>query len=213
MSQQISLKEAERKAFSTTTNDGLWDIFLGCIFLMFAIAPLLSTSLGDFWSSVVFLPFWALAYLAIRLIRKYVVTPRVGYVNFGQARKTRLRKFTLVMVVVNATAILIGIVALVSFGSVPGIIYTFTLGLILLVGFSLAAYLLDFPRLYFYGLLVWLSLLVGEWLWAHGYASHHDFPITFGITAGIMILVGLVVFVRLLHDNPVPEEGIPSEGA
>ena len=68
MSQKISLKAAERKAFRTTYNDGLVDIFLGCFFLMFVIAPYLSASLGDFWSSAVFLPFWALVYLAIWLI-------------------------------------------------------------------------------------------------------------------------------------------------
>jgi hypothetical protein len=65
MSPQISLKEAERKVFKTTQNDGLWDIFLGCFLLIFVIAPYLSGTLGDLWSSVVFLPFWALVYLAI----------------------------------------------------------------------------------------------------------------------------------------------------
>ena len=213
MSQRISLKQAERKAFSTTINDGLWDILLGCFFLAFAITPFLSTSLGDFWGSVVFAPFWWLVFLVIRLIRKNVVTPRVGVVEFGQARKAKLRKFTVVMLVANVIAFILGLVAAMSFGRVPGQIYTITLGLILLIGFSIAAYFLDFSRLYFYGLLVGLSFLVGEWLWARGYASHHGFPITFGTTAGIMILVGLAVFVRLLRDNPVPIAGVPSEEA
>ena len=77
------------------------------------------------------------------------------------------------------------------------------------MGFSIAAYFLNFNRLYVYGLLVGFSPMVGEWLWTHGYATDHGFPITFGASAGIMILVGLAVFVRLLHDNPVPTEGIP----
>jgi MFS family permease len=213
MSQQISLKEAERKAFRATYNDGLWDIFLGCFFLMFAIGPFLSPSLGVFWSSAVFLPFWGLVFLVIWLIRKRVVTPRIGVVKFGQARKTRLRKLTVVMLVANVIAFILGLVAAMSFGRVPGQTYTITLGLILLIGFSIAAYFLDFSRLYFYGLLVGLSFLIGEWLWVHGYASHHGFPITFGTTAAIMILVGLAVFVRLLRDHPVPIEGIPSEKA
>lgn len=51
--------------------------------------------------------------------------------------------------------------------------------------------------------------MIGEWLWTQGYATHHGFPITFGISAGIMILVGLAVFVRLLRDNPVPTNEIP----
>jgi hypothetical protein len=213
MSQQVSLKGAERKVFSTAINDGLWDILLGCFFLMLAIGPLLSTSLGDFGASVVFLPFWLLAFLIVRWLRKHVVAPRVGVVKFGQARKTRLRKFTVVMLVINVIAFILGLVATITFGRVAGQIYTTTFGLILLIGFSVAAYFLDFGRLYFYGLLVGLSFLVGEWLWARGYASHHGFPITFGATSGMMILVGLVVFVRLLRNNPVPIAGIPSEEA
>ena len=213
MSQKISLKEAERKAFRTTYNDGLWDIFLGCFFLIFVIAPFLSTSLGDFWSSAVFVPFWGLVFLVIRLIRKHVVTPRVGVVSLGLARKTKLAKFTVVMLAVNVIAFILGLVAAFGFGKAPGQIYSITLGMIVLIGFSIAAYFLDFNRLYAYGLLVGVSPLVGEWLWTQGYATHHGFPITFGTAAGIMILVGLSVFVRLLRDHPVPQEGIPFEEA
>jgi hypothetical protein len=213
MSHQISLKEAERKVFSTAVNDGLWDILLGCFFLIFAVAPFLSAGLGDFWSSVVFLPFWGLVFLIVWLLRRHVVTPRVGVVKFGRARKTKLTQFTVVMLVANVIAFILGLVAALSFGRVPGQIYTMALGLLFLLGFSVAAYFLDFSRLYVYGLLVGLSFLVGEWLWARGLASHHGFPITFGTTAGIMILVGLAVFVRLLRRNPIPIEGIPPGGA
>jgi hypothetical protein len=211
VSQKISLKEAERKAFRTTLNDGLVDIFLGCFLLMCVISLYLSDSLGDFWSSAVFLPFLALVYLAIWLIRRYVVTPRIGMVKFGQARKAKLAKFTVVMLVINVVALILGSVAALSFGSVPGQMISILFGLILLMGFSIAAYFLHFNRLYIYGLLVGLSPLIGEWLWTHGYATHHGFPITFGTSSGIMILVGLAVFIRLLHNNPVPIQGIPSE--
>jgi hypothetical protein len=207
MSQQISLREAERKVFRTAYNDGLWDIFLGCYFLMFVIALFLSPSLGDFWSSAVLLPLWGLVYLVIWLIRKYVVKPRVGVVKFSQVRKAKLMRFNFVMLIVNVIALVLGIVAAMTFGRVPGQMYSIAFGMILLMGFSIAAYFLDFSRLYIYGLLVGFSPLVGEWLWSRGYATHHGFPITFGIAAGIMILVGLVVFIRLLHDNPVPTEG------
>jgi hypothetical protein len=213
MSEKISLKEAERKAFRTRFDDGLWDVFLGCFFLMFGVAPFLSTSLGDFWSSVVFLPFWALVYLALVLIRKHMVTPRIGVVKFGRARIVKLGKFTAVMLATNVIVFILGLVAAVNFGRIPGQMLSIFFGLVLLMGFSIAAYFLDFNRLYIYGLLVGLSPVVGEWLWSHGYATHHGFPLTFGTSAGIMIVVGLVVFVRLLHDNPVPIEGIPSEEA
>jgi MFS family permease len=213
MAQQISLREAERRAFRTTYNDGLWDIYLGCFFLMFVIGPYLSPSLGDLWSSAVFLPFWVLAYLAIWLIRKHVVTPRVGVAKFGQARKAKLMKLSLVMLVFNVIAFILGLVAATSLNVVPGQIFSVFIGLLLLTGFSIAAYFLDFNRLYLYGLLVGFSPLVGEWLWTNGYAAHHGFPIAFGTASSIMILVGLVVFIRLLHDNPFPVEGSPSRDA
>ncbi len=213
MSQQISLKEAEQKVFRTRYNDGLWDIFMGCFFLMFGLALYLSPILGDFWSSVALLPFWALLFLGIWLIRKYVVTPRIGSVKFGPARKVKLMRFNVVMLIVNFIALLLGIAAAMSFGRVPGQMFSVGLGMILLMGFSMAAYFLDFTRLYTYGLLVGFSPLLGEWLWNQGLASHHGFPITFGVSAGIMIIVGLTVFVRLLRNNPVPTEGTPSEEA
>lgn len=211
MSQPISLKDAERKVFRTRYNDGLWDIFLGCIFLTFVIALYLSLILGDIWSSVAQLPFWALSYLAIWLIRKYVVTPRIGRVTFGQARKAKLAKFTFVMIIMNIIALILGVIAALSFGSIPGQITSIIFGMTLLLGFSLAAFFLGFNRLYIYGLLVGLSPPVGEWLWTHGYATHHGFPITFGTSAGIMIITGFAIFVSFIRDNPVLIDAIPSD--
>jgi len=204
MSRTLSLREAERRAFTIAFDDGLWDIFLGCFFLEFAIAPFLSENLGDFWSSVIFLPFWGLVYLAIWMIRKYIVKPRIGSVKFGPARTAKLKKFTSVMLLINIVVLVLGVIAVLSFGVVSSQIYPIIFGLTLLIGFSLAAYFLDFPRLYIYGLLLACSPLVGEWVYTYRNASHHGFPITFGVTCSIMILTGLIVFIRFLHNNPIP---------
>jgi hypothetical protein len=89
----------------------------------------------------------------------------------------------------------------------------FGIGAMFLIGFSIAAYFLDIGRYYVYGLLAGLAPVVGEWLWIHGYSANHGFPVAFGVTAAIIILVGLAVFIRLLHDNPLPTEAIPPEEA
>lgn len=213
MSQQISLKEAEKKAFRTTYNDGLWDILLGCFLLIFVIAPFLSSRMGDFWSSAIFVPFWWSVYVVVRLIRKRVVRPRIGAATFGRARRTKLMKFSIVMLVMNIAALTLGILTAVNLGKISGPATSIMFGLILLVALSIAAYFLDFSRLYVYGLLIGISPVIGEWLFKHGNASHHGFPVTFGTTAGIMFLVGLVMFMRMLRNNPLPIEGFPSEEA
>jgi hypothetical protein len=164
--------------------------------------------MGDFWSSAVFLPLWLAVYLIIRAVRKNVVAPRIGEVEFAPARKTRLKKFSVVMLVINVIAFILGLVAALRFRSLPVGGPTAIIGLILLIGFSTAAYFLDFPRLYFYGLLGALAPLVGEWLYQNMGASHHGFPIVFGITAGVMILTGLVTFIRFLQNNPLPAEDV-----
>lgn len=211
MSQQISLKEAERKAFKTKVDDGLWDILLGSYFLMFVIAIYLSPSLGDFWSSAIFIPGLGLVYLVIWVIRKYIVTPRIGRVKFGRGRQARLMRFTMVMLAINIIAFILGIVASLTFGKFPGQAFTAFFGLMLLMAFSIGAYFLDIVRFYIYGLLVGLGPMLGEWLWNQGYVAHHGIPIIFGSAAGIMIIVGLVVFFRLIHDNPVLEDGLSVE--
>ena len=205
MSQRISLKDAERKVFQSTFADGLWDVFIGCSFpLQLTIAPLLSVSMGDFWSSAIFLPFWGTIYLVIWLVRKKVVKPRIGRVEFGATRIKRLKKFTIMMLIVNVIAFILGIVAALGFGRLPTPGPSLTMGLTLLIGFSTAAYFLDFPRLYIYGLLGALAPLIGEWLYQNMGASHHGFPIVFGTLAGVMVLTGLVTFIRFLRNNPLP---------
>lgn len=72
----------------------------------------------------------------------------------------------------------------------------------MLVFFSAAAFILDIPRLYLYGLMLFIAPPIGEWLYQNQGASHHGFPIVFGFSAGVMILTGLVLFIRLLIIMP-----------
>jgi len=210
MSGKISLRDAEQKAFRMRYDDGLWDVLLGCVFLMFPFAIQLGPTLGDFWSSAAILPFWALAWLAVWLIRKHVVRPRIGTMRPGPMRVAKLTRFTVVMLIANAGALVLGLVTAMNVGRVPGLVTGIVFGMMLLAGCSLAAYFLGFSRLYVYGLLLGLCPPVGEWLWAIGLAAHHGFPLTFGTAAGVIILVGLVIFLRLLHNNPAQPESLPS---
>jgi hypothetical protein len=212
VSNRISLKETERKVFKSAFQDGLVDVSIGCVILMFAIAPFLSPYLGDFWSSAVFLPFWAIVFPGIWLVRKYIVKPRAGTVKYGSWRKTRMIRFNVLMLTFGIFAFALGILSAVEFDAVPGWTHTARFSLILLIAFTLAGYFLNFPRLYLYGVLLALAPMIGELLYVHLDVPHHGYPVVFGAAAGLMIGTGLVLFVRLLRDHPLqPHQAGPQE--
>ena len=150
MSSKISLKSLEKKVFKRSFQDGTVDIQIGCLFLMLAIAPNLSIYMGDFWASAVFLPFFAVVYLLLRSIKRKYIQPRIGVVEYGSYRKSRLKRMTLVMLVFNLAALLLGIFSFLNFSTTPGWMVAAFYSILVLMGFSLAGYLLEFPRLYLY---------------------------------------------------------------
>ena len=198
------LRAEERSAYRAATDTGLWDILISSVVALFAIAPLLSTKLGDFWSSAVFIPVWVLVYLGIRLIKDRLVTPRIGEVRWGSARKSRLKKLGTAMLVVNVLALGLGALAYLATERGYSGLWAMPVpfGLIVLVLFSLLAYAVSIPRFFIYGLLLAASPLIGELLYRQGLASHHGFPIVFGIAAVAIALVGLIRLGRILKMRP-----------
>jgi hypothetical protein len=205
MSQNKTLEAADRKVFTTYFDDGLLDIFLAAFALMFVIGLFLSVPLGDFWSSAVFLPFLGVVYLILRTIRRRVVTPRIGSVEWGVMRIKKLRKGTIIMLVLNVIFLALGFVAyLMPIGT--GLFISIEFGAVMLIFFSTVGYFFDFNFLYVYGLLFALAMPVGEWLYQTAGFSHHGFPVVFGTIAGIMFVRGLVKFLIFLKNNPYSAE-------
>ncbi|MBC8504741.1 MAG: hypothetical protein ISR58_20525 [Anaerolineales bacterium] len=206
MTQQLNLRDAERKAFGMTFQDGLWDIFLGLIISQFAIVPLLTDlGWGDFWSSMVVLPIYLLALWGMRYLKKFITTPRVGLVNYHQERKSKIRKITLITTATLLSGLGFGIVFFYS-DAPDGSFFPAAFSIVAMVVFGGGAYFLDFPRLIIYGLLTALSPIIGQLLWINYGAAHHGFPITFGISAAVMIIVGVFMFIRFLQRYPHPTE-------
>lgn len=219
MSQFMSLKEAEKKAFRTVFQDGLWDIYLGLLLstagLGFLVAGGSRSELPGILAVLVFVCLFLLAFWAAK---KYVTTPRVGLVKFGPKRKARIRNVRVVLFL----SALAG-VAMFFFGlspgpsGVPGWATNIPLAAYVWAGqaivvFAIGAYLLDVPRFYFYGVLYALPFPAAIALDENGIVSHNvAFPLSYGVSAGIIVLIGLVLFVRFLNDYPLPPE--PQLGA
>lgn len=192
------LKSIERSTYRAAMDSGLWDFLLASVVAMLSIAPLLSVHLGDFWSSVVFLPVFVAVLVAIRIIQNRVIEPRIGFVEFARPRRQRMLAFVVMMLVVNVVALVAGLVAAARAPVMDGSIVSFTMSMVILVGFTLASFFLEIPRVFFYGLLLAAAPLVGEALFVRGYASHHGFPIVFGVCSLVILVSGTVRFLRFL---------------
>jgi len=217
MSSQINLKEIERKAFRSTYQDGLWDLYHGLIVVCMSIFVYRPAE-GYSPTNIV------LAVLGVLLARslfwagkKFITLPRMGQVRFGAARKRK--KTTLAIILGVVVLIQVGMVGLTTLGwlnhevaaKINGFLKAGDLmllvvaaigSLILGVSMILIAYFSDFPRGYYIAVMMSLAVFLMIYL------NQPVYPIMIG---GLIILPGLVLFVRFLEKYPLPREEAPHE--
>jgi hypothetical protein len=208
MSQQIDLKERERQAFRSTFQDGLWDIYLGLLFLAFGFAPIYNwLGMSEAEDMVFHLVYVLVIFLILWLGKRYITVPRLGLVKFGPARRRRIIETRVVL----TGSVLLGLAVYVLFATGNKLdldLILLVFGANILIVFGAMAYFLDFDRLYIYAVLYALSLPGGPLLENH--AGLPDAGNTFFLSAGLTLIVGIVLFVRFLRDYPLPpDEEVP----
>ena len=212
MSQNLDLKALERKAFSSTYQDGLWDITLGLIVIGMAIFVYRPEqgygALNIIWMMVTCL----VANLILWVGKRFITVPRIGQVRFGEIR----RKKALTLAIILAVFVLVqgGVVLLTALGwrnpelgaKISSILNAGNMERLavatvgsLFVGppFILIAYFSDFLRGYYIAILmalaVFLMILFNQ-------------PIYPLILGGLILVPGLVLFVQFLHQHPLPSQ-------
>ena len=211
MKQEFDLNELERQAYRSNFADGLWDIFLGCMLLQTALG---ATLYRLDWSPVailaVMLGFVLIVLALFTYAKKHVIMPRMGMVMFGEARKAKNKKLSFVLSLTILLGVLAFLIAIAAYFAVdrgattnmtPAIFVPFALFAALsVVIFSVAAYLIDYPRAYlygwFFGLSMPLNILLDELFGI-------SLPLATALFSAVMILVGLVLFVRFLQTHPI----------
>ncbi len=195
------LNRVERSVFRAAADTGLWDVLIASFVAQWAVAPLLSRALGDFWSSAVFVPVWVAVYVVLRAVQSRVVAPRIGVVRLGAARRRRLGRFGVGMAVVCVLALAAGIVAALRSSSL-GLLRLVPV-VVVLLGSATAAYVLATPRYFVYGVLFAAAPFAGEWLFRRGYVSNHGYPAAFGFIAAVIFIVGIArLSWRLARTRP-----------
>lgn len=206
MVKEMRLNQYEKRTYRMVHQDGLIDISAAVFIAGFAFVPLLNDLIqDDFWSSMLLLPVYFLVLWLYRLGKKNITAPRIGVIRYSMQRKS---KSSLVLL---TTSILLGL-ALIT-GALfatrqPGNPWLFSLLLsgFVLIGFNVAAMLMDLLRFSLYGVLMAAAGPIGEWLWNQYGISHHGIPLTYGLTAAIILVIGIILFIRFLQKYQIPEE-------
>ena len=169
MTKEPNLKEIERKAYMSYHQDGLLDIFAGFYILAFGLG-IFTTIIWDYSFGLiipgaliaVFLPIWIAA-------KRQITMPRIGYVNFGIRGVNKITAIFIGMMVVGLGAFFVFTLTSAQSGARQWLDLIFQNGM-LLVGFGslavciLFGYSMGLKRLYAYGLIAAVSLVIGHFL-------------------------------------------------
>jgi len=212
MNDEMILKELEKKTWIATLQDGFWDIYFGFIVMGLGLAPLgrffgLPETLG-----VLLLVFsWDMAAgLVLILGKRYISTPRIGFVKFGQIRKKRNRLLAVFLGINVGLTIIIFIFTLLGMFqmSLPGYMVMLFIGLLFITTpFSFIAYFIQLKRIYLYALLGGFGLFFSELLNPILGAPYNNI-IVFVPYGGIIILFGSIILIHFIRKYPLGKEEV-----
>jgi len=158
-------QQIERRVFTSFFQAGIIEAFTGIILLQLGFPALFSRSgFGDMESALLTLPIAVILLIAVFLVRKFVVVPRLGHVKFLPERRRKLSKLMIVPILTLIAGAIAGYIFAENaplrhafVGQIPFI-------LIPIIVFSAAAYFLDMKRLYVHGAIVGLVFPLGKYL-------------------------------------------------
>lgn len=202
MATNIDLKELEKKAYKSTFQDGLWDIYFGILVLGWGLSAFVNHEL-DVPKASVFVITPILAFLVLWVGKTILTIPRMGLVQFGEKRKKAAQKLLILGLVVFIIAISFYILTISRL--LPQLqnkyLSAFKIGAFFIVVLWLIAYYLDFSRLFYFAVLFALCFPLAE-LFYNYFGTPLDELLTFGITGLVILTVGLINLIRFLQKYP-----------
>ena len=207
MTQEINLKELEKKAWTSTFEGGIPDIGIGLILVVAMICQIFNEN------SPYLYPLFIVPALFMIVAVKYIAVPRIGLVKFSKERNRKINRFIFIM-----TTLLIFLVTLTLTAgkwflpelSITQIINNngaIIVGAIVFIIPCSVAYFLNWDRMYLYAVLYTLSFALNEITIADtGVIASGAYA---WLISGMMItVVGVVYLVRFLRRYPLPEKEV-----
>ena len=209
MTEKVDLKELEKKAWRSTFQDGLWDIYFGLLFMGMGIYTIPQLfGIEDTLSLIMLLMIWQFSSFGFFFIgKKKITVPRIGFVKFGKKRtikRVKLTIFLCFMVVLNVIFLFLPFSGLdIRLDAFTTMLIIGTLFMILPI--SVVAYFLQFDRLYVIAVMGGLGLSIAELL-RPIVGSPLNSIFTFSSIGGIITMWGIVIFIQFLKEYPSPKK-------
>jgi hypothetical protein len=213
MTTQLNLKEIEKRAFRSTYQDGLWDIYYGLVVVFMAIFIYLPETGYSALNIIVAMGGILISFFLFRLSKRYITVPRLGAVSFGEIRRKKKRTmaiiggvFVLVQIVL-VTITTFGLVNPVAGSALDKVLGDQSKSLLivasiasLIVGSAMMVmtYFTDFGRGYYISILMALAVFLMIFL------NRPWLPIVIGM---LIIIPGVVLLIRFLKRYPIIKEG------
>jgi hypothetical protein len=202
MTQEMNLKEMERKTWTAYFDDGILDITAGLFVLAFGIGM---TTRYTYLTALS----WMVIFL-FAAAKKSITVPRAGLVKFSPERERRMKKETLFYVVFFTITAFIGLGFFIAMAigipqsvkTIVGELALVTYELIIAAGLCFVAYWKQIKRFYAYAGITLVIIVVGLFI---DMPEVNPLTITgyqFFTTGIIILFTGLFVLARFLRRYP-----------
>ena len=196
MSYELDLKEIERQVYLSYSEDGLVDIAIGVVIMVWGIMLLFEPTGLIGLLGILGMGIWFLG-------KRFITIPRTGMIQPDQKIERRLTNLAIFMLVLGSIAFL-GILISRLVGSAFVVDHPLgILGLVLAAGVALLAYLLNASRLYFYAAILFIAFAGGEIL-AGTITTFDAFALSVTIAGGLILLSGVITLLRFVRKYPRP---------
>ncbi len=197
MTQNLNLKEIEKKVWTSTFEDGITDIGIGLVLLVSTICQMFNDERFYLY------PLFIVPALFIIIAKKYITVPRMGLVKFSRERNKK--RYTLFLVMTISIVFLLMLTTKGLLQQLP--MTSLIVGAIVFIIPCSIAYFLNWDRMYIYAVLFTLSFALNEITIANtGVIASGAYA---WLISGMMItVVGVVYLVRFMKKYPLPEKEV-----
>lgn len=195
MDSQINLRQIQRRAYLAYHEDGLVDVFVGLVFLLYGAVMLAGKTafIGLCWMPALF----------IVPVKKWLTVPRMGYVKYRPSGNVLWTKIGIMAMIAGMLFFLLFVYKNRS----PGLRAFIDAYFLLIFGIFLAslplagAVALGVRRFYAYAALILVLFTAANF-------QDYPLPVIFVILGSLLLLTGLVVLVRFLRKYPKPTKEV-----